>query len=108
VHRNDRLGPRRKAALDFGRVDVCSLGVDVREDWPGAGERDAVGRRKKGNRRSDRFVTGAESSRQRGNVQPGRGVGDGYAVFCAGIGAYRLLKRLDGRAASEIVAAQDV
>jgi len=67
VHGNYRLGARRDAALDSGRIQIEALGARIHEHRNRAHPRHATGGGEERERRADHFVAGPYAERHQGN-----------------------------------------
>jgi hypothetical protein len=107
VNRQDAARLRSDEALDALGVEVHRHGVHVTEDGDGAETRDRESRERRGHRRGDDLVTGADATGFEGEDESVGSVRDGDRVLHSHVGGEFLLERLHLGAEDEPAAIED-
>ena len=103
VHRDDRLRARRDLFRDLHRIDVVGHRVDIRKYRSRPDADDRAGRRKKGERRNDDLIAGADAfDHQRDDERIGT-AGDADREIAGAIRSDLFFELLDLRAENEIL-----
>ncbi len=105
-HGDDGAGPRGDGGFQPGRVQGISARVDVDVDGLGAQQGDSLGRGDIGEARGDDFVARPDPQGHLGDLQCVGAVGDGDAVFGAGIVGQALFQLGDFRPQDELAVGQ--
>lgn len=105
-HGDDGAGPGRDGGFQPGRVQGVGAGVDVDVDRLGAQQGDGFGRGDIGEARRDDLVPRTDAQRHLGNLQSISAIGDGDAVFGAGIVGQPFFQLGDFRPQDELAVSQ--
>jgi hypothetical protein len=84
--------------LQFGRVDVVGLGIDIHENRGGAEEADDLSRGNERKRRGEDRIARADSIGHEGHEEGVRSRGAANSVLCSDIGPQFRFQFLDFRA----------
>lgn len=105
-HRDDGAGPGRDGGFQPGWVQGVGARVDVDVDRLGAQQGDGFGRGDIGEARRDDLVPRTDAQRHLGNLQSISAIGDGDAVFGAGIVGQPFFQLGDFRPQDELAVSQ--